>query len=508
MYIHSILLFFIVVVLSVSPVNAATAVTLYPSGAVVRADVSLTQQGGKVELPLPAGADPESINLIIPGVQVQGLTLVPGPRADSPRTAEVRKNLEAARAALQALDDQLAALNARLELWKKPPVQLDDVAALNAFDARVTEQLSALLGEKANFGRQRRLAEQDFRKAEDEWNRVTGLPADAEPLQSTVILVSVAAEPGKMLPEQLPAVLEYSHPDCGWTPEYRLEGLTGKGVVRVSRQGVLRQRTGADWKDVQVRLATADAASHVSPVPVQPWVIRPGNNAGPGPMPRNVMMAPALSAKMETSDAAPLYGEEQVSMMWDLGTVDLASGDTVQITMDTQEWPATFYRLVRPLKGATSWLMAEVRPTDTQYLPTARARLFVDGLATGSTVYTFSPDSLHMALGVDPAVTAVMELDSNQSGDRGLIAKSQTRVWAWTIKVRNAHASSVDVRVEDAVPQSGDERVQVKVESSPAAVQHGQTLQWKLAVPGNGVASIAHKVSLSAPADLPLRPGR
>lgn len=503
----------------VFPVLAAElSVTLYPDAADVREELLLTPENNSIFKLLPDGVVRDSVRLQVEGAEVHSMYYRDVARVDSPRTKAAREAVEAAEKALAELDAELAVLATRIRLWQEPPVAFANEATLSAAVAAVATNLPPLFGEKAKLVQQRGEAAQEVQRRRNELNRVSGEFGDSgkDALTSVQLVAQLAPLPmGKPLASPVKVVLAYSLGNCGWTPEYRLEALTETKAVRVVRLAQVRQSSGRDWPNAALRLSTSQPAAHVNPMPVQGWRIASG-----GPelrktpnqsAPKMAMSAAPMARESADAVSAPVYSEGAASMTWDLGQRSVNSGDELLLTLDTQLWKADFYRLLRPGQQNASWLMADVTPDAPQTLPPARARLLVDGVFMGDTHFAFSgkgDKKSDIAFGIDPAVSAEMVLDSNKSGDRGIIAKSQTRVWNWRITVRNDHTKPVAIRLEDAAPQSGDERIAVRVESSPAAVADENILRWAFTIPGNGKTDIAHQVSMSAPADLRVWTGR
>lgn len=217
-----------------------------------------------------------------------------------------------------------------------------------------------------------------------------------------------------------------------------------------------------------------------------------------------------MSAKnaLRASAQDPVRSEEASSECWSLGIRDVPAGAPVLVTLDNRQWPARFVRLIRPFRQSMSYLLGQVSLSEPLHIPSGTAQYFVDGVFAGTGTFGFSGSQKDIAFGPDPAVTAVMTADAAQSGTHGLVGRRQSYDWRWTIAVKNAHAQPVHVRVEDALPQSGDSDIAIKMTDSPAAERDGQTLIWNLTVPAGGEERIHHEVSFEAPADMTVAPGR
>lgn len=562
MRIYKAILYLFVVGLSVSGALAAEReIVLYPSGAGVRVTIRIQQQDGLVSLPLPAGMVENSLRVSVPGAEVQGIEFQSGVRGDkslsaSPaaaRLVKARQDWRSAQKRVEELENGLVSLNARLELWLMPSVPgLAQVGDLHKLEASMVERTAELMAERADALSELeaaqlvadRLAEAvrdmlpenvpvqapvplvvqrpghiggQAPSPEYEMENPAPDPAIHESPVKTALVRLAPEKAGQTLPGELEAVLTYRLDNCGWTPRYVLEARTAEKVVLVRREAVIHQRTGEDWQGAHLRLSTLPPSANAELMDLRPWLVRPGGPlmqvkarmAGtPAMNAMNASEAMDEASPMPSAYAAPARSEEAASAVWELGIFTVLSGQPQQVTLDAQRWKAVFYRLLRPSVSKFAWLMATVTPDGLQLFEAAEADLYVESRYLGRSSFSFSGSTGDLAFGRDMAVTATMEADSKQSGESGFLSKNRTQAWAWTIKARNAHNFAVEVWVEDAAPQSGDERIELRVESQPKPVSEKHILRWKLPLPPGAESSIRHKVAYAAPEDIQINPGR
>ena len=218
------------------------------------------------------------------------------------------------------------------------------------------------------------------------------------------------------------------------------------------------------------------------------------------PMP--VAARPAVKAANVTINDKALYAR------FDLNAVGLREGRSrVRILADTWKAPLTW--LARPVRGNTGvWLMADCTLPEGRIWPEGKATYYVEGHNAGEGVFRPEGRDVKLFFGADPRVSLVVDNDAKRRGESGFIGKEKHWNWTWTYTVTNRHPRAVNVRIERPLPQIVNDKVTVKHENSPEAVQDPKKhlLYWDVAVPANGQASVRHGLGISAPADMPLLP--
>lgn len=506
---------------SIFPAEAAKKnIILYPNSADVREVADFALKENLLEVQLPQDMLDETLRVFVDGANVIEMAIIPALFSEPSRLATLRGKLNASENEAAKLKGSLYDLNARQGFWQKPYSGGFNAAAMHEMEHAMAErapvldaEIRALNGKLAVVMQTIEWQKQELARMAPQYG-VKGQPKQQTGTNSVpgkLAQIRLAAStPSSALPQTCSVTFTYQLANCGWTSRYVLEALPEQKLVRAHREAIINQRTGQDWNDVALSLSTVQPSA--APVPNEPplWRILP--SLAQAPMLRNAAPVEMKTAapSMDAMGAAPaqMRSEEASGAIWTLGQRTVNSGDPVRLSLDSQEWKAEFYRLLRPSVRKTAWLMASVTAPTPQQFESAQAAVYVDSQYMGLTRFTFDGTTGDLAFGDDPAVSVTMEQDVNRSGETGFIAKAQTRKWLWTITAKNAHAFPVDVRVEDATPQSGDERIKITIESTPKAVTADRTLRWPLSLQPGSQAVIRHAVSLTAPDDMRVHPGR
>ena len=483
--------------------SPSARVTLYATGASVTETRQLTPAEGVVRFSLPAAVDTQSLRITIAGATVTGMQIVKAPAMpdDGPDAVALR----AARQKVSELTGEIAVLKARLDFWMKASDEPGH--DMQTAEAIFAEHVAALNRQRQETEAALSVAQNELIRLEER-QQTRGVSETVFNVTAHVVRVDNATGP-------LAVQLSYILNACGWRPLMRLDALTGQNGIDLERIAVIEQKTGMDWTQVELTLSTAATAVQVEPPRLGSWRIEPLRAVEPRPVANRAATMdllgedmPMAAAKSSLRASAPAFSEEASSERWDLGIKDVPAGTPVLVALDKQQWTARFVRLIRPARQRIAYLVGQVELPEALHIPAGAAQYFVDGVYVGTGSFAFSDRQKDIAFGPDPAVTAVMTADTAQSGTHGIVGRRQSYDWRWTITVKNAHTRPVDVRVEDALPQSGDSDIVIKIDDSPAAERDEQTLIWNLTVPAGGEERIHHAVSFEAPADMNVAPGR
>ena len=473
------------------------AVTLYPAGARVSANSLVQVVNGSVSCMLPAGVRPDSVALTVDGRTVTSMTVKPVAGSDSAPVLRLREAFEAVRDAVIADEGALEALKAQRNLWTKPDVKMTQPAEVEQLGKLVGERLSAIYVEQAKTEArlERTRAERD--RLQQELEAAGGHAATR---------LRLHAEVTPPVPGEVRATLTYFMNNCGWRPTYRLEADPASQTVRMIQEAEVRQGSGVHWTGVRLTLATADPGTGLAPSPLAPWMIRNQPRPQPRAMQANEFKMSA-SRMMDAEElVVPLPAEREHTSFssWDIGSRDVLAGTPQRLTLQREAWPAVFTSVARPARDSRVYLRARVTLPEPRALPAGKAIWNVDGETVGNGTFSLVGDEAELFFGVDPRITTKMQLNTRQSGRKGFVDRRQTRVWNWSIEVKNAHTRPVTVRIEDAQPQAGHEAITIGAQSEPVPVVEEQAYVWVLELPANTTKTIQHTVTVSAPEDMQL----
>jgi uncharacterized protein (TIGR02231 family) len=517
-----------------------TGVTVFTDGARIQRTGTAGVEPGRqtvVAGGLPASLDPASVRVTARGA---GLALLNvevrhGYAADPLReqVARLRAEVERCRDAVQALDDEDAAEQARLDFLG----HLSGAAAtalaravsfgraghddLTGMAGHLSADTAGALARRRDIGGRRRAARRELEAAErrlGEAEQRSGQPTAFSEVAATLeASAAVQAE----------VEVSYHVGGASWRPLYDLT-LDGEQLA-VSYLAEVTQQTGEDWPAVELVLSTTRRGRHQVLPELDPWYVRralppappravrtraamKAGSGGPVPAPQVPMpMAAAAGAAPEAAmlsaepvDAAQAWAGVAYRVQRPLAVP--ADGGPQKTSIARFDLDAALDHLTVPLLAPEAYLRATATNTSSLLLLPGPARVFHGTQFTGETALetVAAGEELELQLGVDDQVRVERQLRRRSTG-KAVIGGTRTIDIGYEITVENHRQSRTRVSVKDHIPVSADGDIKVRLrEASPAPA--GQTdlgeLTWELPLDAGEAATIRYRFTVEHPAQV------
>jgi uncharacterized protein (TIGR02231 family) len=421
-------------------------------------------------------------------------------RQDDARLAELRRQLLQARTERIGVVSGIHSLDAQIQFWQAQ-------AKARVKTTEETVSLSALIGKSVKKAYQDKLSlepdleklDKKIKELQEEFNRITG---QKETLWEVNFLISG--------PQARQATLRVAYllAGCGWSPLYRLDARPHDGLIQFNWEAEIWQSSGADWNQVDTKLATLQPDSAITPPDLPAWIVRPRPEPRPKARPRAELMEMAKASKAmaaEAPDAAPHEVRQGTYAVWEIGKRTIPAGSRQRMHIREEVWKADFVHLLRPSLTPQGFVQASVKFPEGTEIPRGAATFLIDGAVLGKRPFSFSGQEGSFSFGADPLVTATAVLLSQKSGERGFMTDRQIQEWAWRVDILNSRNTPVRARLEEPLPQSRDERIKLSFKQDPEpSEQTPQAMIWNLEVPPGQKRSVLSTVLLEAPKGMDL----
>lgn len=487
------------------------AVTVYPDRARVtrRGTVRLSAGEHRVSVePLPLGLAADSVRVGGHGpATVLGVDVVHRrqPRPTEASVADLerrRRDLERALAELADADgvqeqvgvflEQLARRSGATYARSLAAGQVDP-GGLGGFADALAERLTAVRTRRRELGERRAELTDELAAVQRELAEVT---AKRRPDRRAAIVTLAVAEDGDVELE-----LSYVVDGAGWESAYDVR-LVDEALT-LTWYGLVRQRTGEDWPECDLRLSTARPAAAASLPDLDPWYldrvrplppIRPLAAAGgvvqtmaartPGePLP------PAASAgppprEVETAVSTVEQGVAAATYRPARPVAVPADGAAHRATVAVVELSAALDYVTAPVRSPDAYLRATVVNTSAHTLLPGRAAVFHDAEFVGSAdLPVWAPgEEVELALGVDDRVRVEREL-VRRTASKATLGSVRRREVEYRTTVTNHTPRPARVTVLDQLPVSRDEQISVReLRADPEPTERGDmgVLTWRL----------------------------
>lgn len=330
------------------------------------------------------------------------------------------------------------------------------------------------------------------------------------------IVISLSAD----APSAADLTVNYIVANAGWYPQYDLRAINTKSPVQLNYKANVYQSTGEEWKNVKLKLSTANPNEGGLKPELYTWYLNfnepvvhrklKGRAAG-------VMLesaAPAVAMDKE-EDAAALYevttvADHITTVQTSLNTVfDIALPYTVSssskptlVDISRHELKAEYQYSVAPKLDADAFLIAKIVDWEDLSLLPGEANVFFEGTFVAKT--SLDPnnikDTLAVSLGRDKRIVVKREKLKDYSS-RKAIGSNQRESFAYEISVRNTKTEAIKIVVEDQLPVSQNSQIEVTTTDVGNANYNKDTgkLVWELNVQPNETKKMIYKFEVKYP---------
>jgi uncharacterized protein (TIGR02231 family) len=467
--------------------STVDAVTVYPDGASVTRVISLDLPSGDntlVAKDFPLTLDPSSLR--VEGEAGSKLTIGPidarSPRAAPPANmSELDKRIEALKDERANLQGAIAAATARRKFAERfaeaSPAGIGEkgearpIAEWRAAFAAVSEEVAAADTAIRDAERKQRDIGREIARLESD--RAIKPPSK---LEVRIDLATAAATRATLR-------VTYAVRNARWAPLYDARLDTGakdrKPALELVRRAEITQTTGEDWSNVAlavstVRTARGGNAPELNSLIVQyPQPPRPALVGAVSERPQALLRsAPAASApepvtkSAEEQQATVEVGGFQVTFRIP-GRVSLGASEgakSLRVSTATIA-PDLAIRSV-PVLDPTAFLEASFKQGEDAPLLPGQVAIYRDGMfvGRGRMAAASKDETVRLGFGADDKVKIERSVVSRNEGSSGLIVTtSKTDERAFKTSVRNGHEFPIRISVEDQLPVSENEEIQVEM---------------------------------------------
>ncbi len=468
----------------VDATSAVDAVTVYPDGASVTRLITLDLPSGDSTLvakDFPLTLDPSSLR--VEGEAGAKFTI--GAIDTRPPRAVPPVNLPELDRRIEALKDERADLAGAIHA----------ATARRKFAERFAEASPAGLGEK---GEARPLAEwrAAFAAVSEEVASADAAIRDAERKQRDIDRQIARLESDRAIkpPSKLEVRIDlaavtaakatlrvtYAVRNARWAPLYDARLDTGakdrKPALELVRRAEITQTTGEDWSNVALAVSTVRTARGGSapelnslivqyPQPPRPLAAGAVSDARARAMPAP-MAAESVAKRADEQEATVEVGGFQVTFRIP-GRVSLgASEGAKSLRVSTVAIAPALAVRSAPVRDPSAFLEASfVQGEDAPLLP-GRVAIYRDGVfvGRGQMASAGRGETVRLGFGADDKVKIERSVVKRNEGSAGLIVTtSKTDERTFKTTVRNGHDFPIRIAVEDQLPVSENEEIQVEM---------------------------------------------
>jgi uncharacterized protein (TIGR02231 family) len=317
--------------------------------------------------------------------------------------------------------------------------------------------------------------------------------------------------------------VQYIVANAGWYPVYDLRAINTKSPVQLSYKANVTQGTGEEWKNVKLKLSTANPNLGGLKPELYTWYLdidQPVYKALKGKT-SGVMMrasAPAMAAeemKMEDAErevdatsTADYVSTIQTSLNTEFDislpyTVSSSNKPTL-VDIRNHELKADYQYAVAPKLDGDAFLLARVTGWEEFSLLPGEANVFFEGTFVAKSFIDPNNirDTLSVSLGRDKRIVVKREKLKDLT-TRKYIGTNQRETYAYEISVRNTKTEAIKITVEDQLPVSQNSQIEITVTDVANAKYNKDTgkMVWEMSLQPNETKKVVYKFEVKYPKD-------
>ena len=466
-------------------ISAVDAVTVYPDGASVTRVITLDLPAGDTTLvarDFPLTLDTSSLR--VEGDAGAKLTIgaidARPPRAAPPvNLSDLDKRIETLKDQRADVGGAIAAATARRKFAERfaeaSPAGIGDkgearpIAEWRAAFAAVSEEVAT--ADAAIRDAERKQREIDREIARLESDRATKPPSK---LEVRIDLAATTATRTRLR-------VTYAVRNARWTPLYDARLDTGardrKPALELVRRAEITQTTGENWSNVALDVSTVRTARGGNAPDLNSLIVR--YPQAPRPQTGAALFESArprsMPAPME-SDSLDKRADEQEATV-DLGGFQTtfripgrvsvgASEGAKSLRISTATIVPDLVIRSAPVLDPTAFLEASFKQSEDAPLLPGRVAIYRDGMfvGRGKMAAASKDETVRLGFGADDKVKIERAVIKRNEGSAGLIVTtSKTDERSFKTSVRNGHDFPIKVAIEDQLPVSENEEIQVEM---------------------------------------------
>jgi uncharacterized protein (TIGR02231 family) len=313
---------------------------------------------------------------------------------------------------------------------------------------------------------------------------------------STEVTITVSAKSRTTIGLEL----SYLVGNTGWTPIYDLRSKNTTSAMQLIYKANVYQNTGVDWERVKIKLSTGNpSVGGVKPelytwnLAIQEEIQKKSKGWGRSERSAydgiNTMELKAIQ-KAEIMEAGSMANEVSViensmSIEFDIPVPYSVPSDGNYVLMDVQTFqiPVVYKHYTTPKLDNGVFLTALLTNWEQYNLIPGNANVYFEGTFVGETYLDLlnTEDTLLVSLGRDKKVIVKRETIKDFTSKK-LIGSNRKVEYAYEIEARNVKKDTIALVVEDQIPVSSNNEIEVEVVDLGGAELNKETgkLTWRI----------------------------
>lgn len=332
-----------------------------------------------------------------------------------------------------------------------------------------------------------------------------------------------------------PAIINVNYYVNGanWTPIYDLRTDGVESSIKLTYKALVKQNTGADWKDVRLTLSTGNPKQSFNIPNMSVWYLGATayNNKNKGYKKDRAQTdemksltynnGPTTTSNGSTYDAETLMLDANYSNEYTVMTDNIVQADfeiklpyTIPsdnkahiVSVMSKELPTKYVYKAIPKLDMNAYLTARVTGWEDMNLLPGQATLFFAGTYVGQTYLNSMEisDTLDLTLGQDKSIVIKREKQKDKIKEK-MLDNDKLYTFAYEINIKNGNQKNIEIEIQDQLPLSSNKQVVIEKEniSNASYDENNGFLIWKQNIKAKDSKKISFSYTIKAPKEIPI----
>ncbi len=319
--------------------------------------------------------------------------------------------------------------------------------------------------------------------------------------------------------------LVYVANNIGWTPFYEIKTNGIGSNVKAICKAKIYQNSTVDWKNVALTLSTT-SPTNVGTLPtVHPWVLRFQSDRrkykSKGKSQNQYFNASPQSNRAYTQSVETAAYDSKSMSNYTVATDNMVSREfnislpysingsngKAAVELETFDMPANYLYYAAPKYNCNVFLIANITKWEQYNFLPGSANLFLEGTFVGTTFINpnATEDTMSLVLGIDKNIVITREKIKDFSRNALLGGKKKVDMGI-QITVKNKKNVEIELMMEDQVPISSDDAIEISIKDISGAKKEDDTgkLTWKTKLKAGDSKIYKIKYEVKYPKNKPL----
>jgi len=296
--------------------------------------------------------------------------------------------------------------------------------------------------------------------------------------------------------------------NASWYPQYDIRAEDVLQPIQLNYRAMIRQNTGVEWKNVKITVSTGNPSGNSKIPKMYPWYLNyylnnPRAKMKSRPKVMSVDRTLYDGEKIsESADATPIprplgnannssnytvvsVGQTTTQFKISIPYTIPSTNKTVNVKIQKVELPADYRYYCVPKLSLDAFLQARITGWEELNLLAGNVNIFFDGTYVGKSYINPQnlSDTLDISLGKDKSIIVERTKIKDKTGKKIFGSYKKMNV-GWKISIRNNKLEKVNITIQDQLPLSRIDEIEVELNASDGAKYNKEKgfLTWDLEI--------------------------